>query len=183
MHRLFVAVDLPEQVKESISAVCTGLPGAKWVDVNQLHLTLRFIGEVENGQFNAIRESLSGIEESCFRLTLQGVGCFPSRKAPRVLWVGIDRNETLIRLAHKIEQCLVANGLEPEQRSFSPHITIARLKDISPHKAADYLDKNSLFKTESFPVEEFYLYSSTLTPKGAVHRREATYPLRGGFEF
>jgi RNA 2',3'-cyclic 3'-phosphodiesterase len=182
MHRLFVAVDLPEQVKDSISAVCTGLPGAKWVTMNQLHLTLRFIGEVETDLFNTIRKTLGRTEESSFRLTLRGVGCFPSRKAPRVIWVGIDKNAALIRLADKIEQCLVENGLEPEQRSFSPHITIARLKEISPHKAADYLDKNSLFNTDAFPVEEFYLYSSTLTPQGAVHRKEATYPLRGGLE-
>ncbi len=178
MQRLFIAVDLPEQVRESIRAICNDLPEAKWVDLNQLHLTLRFIGEVENGLLLTIREALSGVRGNAFSLTLQGVGCFPQKKSPRVLWVGIDRNDTLNRLACHIEQVLVKIGLEPEQRSFSPHITIARFKDISPHKAADYLAKNSLFKTGSFPVEAFYLYSSTLTPKGAVHRREATYPLK-----
>lgn len=179
MHRLFVAIDLPEQVKESIQEICSGLPEAKWVDVRQLHLTLRFIGETDDGLFTAIKESLARISESAFSLTLQGVGCFPPKKSPRVLWVGIDRNDTLIRLADKIEQELVKNGLEPESRRFSPHITIARFRDISTHKAAEYLAKNSLFKTQTFPIEEFYLYSSTLTPKGAVHRREASYPLRG----
>ena len=180
MYRLFVAIDLPEQVKNSIREICSGLPEARWVDVNQLHLTLRFIGDADDSLFAAIKESLAGVSESAFSLTLQGVGCFPPKKTPRVLWVGINRNDTLIRLASEVEQRLVGIGLQPERRSFSPHITIARFRDTSPHKAADYLTRNSLFKTEAFPVEEFYLYSSTLTPKGAVHRREATYLLRGG---
>jgi len=183
MYRLFVAIDLPEQVKNSIREICSGLPEARWVDVKQLHLTLRFIGDADDGLFAAIKESLAGVSENAFSLTLQGVGCFPPKKAPRVLWVGINRNDTLIRLADKVEQSLTGVGLQPEQRSFSPHITIARFRDISPHKAADYLAKNTVFKTEAFPVEEFYLYSSALTQKGAVHRREATYPLKGGFEF
>ncbi len=178
MHRLFVAVDLPESVKNSINSICGALPDARWVDVSQLHLTLRFIGEVDDGTFDSIKNSLAEITETRFSLTLRGLGCFPPKRPPRVLWVGIEDNETLIRLAEKVEQTLVRkNGIEPEQRKFSPHITIARFRETSLSKVADYLARNGSFRTETFPVDAFYLYSSTLTPKGAIHRREAVYAL------
>ncbi len=178
MHRLFVAVDLPEPVKNSIKSICGTIPDARWVDVSQLHLTLRFIGEVDDGTFDSIKSSLAEITETRFSLTIRGVGCFPPKHAPRVLWVGIEDNEALIRLAEKVEQVLVRKcGIEPERRKFSPHITIARFRETSLSKVADYLAKNSSFRTETFPVNTFFLYSSKLTPKGAEHRREAAYAL------
>jgi 2'-5' RNA ligase len=178
MYRLFVAVDLPETVKKSIKDICTGLPDARWVDIQQLHLTLRFIGEADERLFNAINTCLAEISETTFTLALQGVGCFPPKRPPRVLWIGIEKNETLIRLAEKTEIALVEKtGIEPEQRKFSPHITIARFRESSPAKVADYLARNSSFRTETFRVEAFHLYSSTLTPAGAQHRCEASYIL------
>ncbi len=178
MPRLFVAIDLPETVKKAVKDICTGLPDARWVDILQHHLTLRFIGEVDEGLFNRIKTSLAEIRENRFSLTVQGVGCFPPKRPPRVLWVGIDKNETLMRLAEKTERVLVEHTrIEPEQRKFSPHITIARFREPSPAKVSDYLARNSSFRTESFPVDEFHLYSSTLTPAGALHRREASYVL------
>ncbi len=176
MYRLFVAVDLPEKVKESIKDICSGLMDARWVDIQQLHLTLRFIGEVDERQFKAIMTSLADISESPFYLTLQSVGCFPPKRPPRVLWVGIERSDSLMSLAEKTEQVLVEkNGIEPENRKFSPHITIARFRESSPAKVADYLARNSSFRTETFLVDSFYLYSSTITSAGAIHRREASY--------
>jgi 2'-5' RNA ligase len=179
MYRLFVAVDLPETVKKSIKEICTGLPDARWVDVQQLHLTLRFIGEVGEQLYQTIKNSLTEISEPPFSLTLQGVGCFPPKRPPRVLWVGIERNEPLMRLAEKTEHILVEKtGLNPEQRKFSPHITIARFREPAPAKVADYLARHSSFRTSTFPVDELHLYSSTLTSAGAEHHREATYALK-----
>lgn len=178
MVRLFVAVDLPETVKKSVKDICTGLPDARWVDIRQLHLTLRFIGEVDERLFKSIKACLAEIRENRFPLSLQGVGCFPPKGAPRVLWVGIEKNESLMRLAEKTERVLVEQcGIEPEHRKFSPHITIARFREPSHTKVSDYLSRNSAFRTETFPVDEFYLYSSTLTPAGAIHNREASYAL------
>lgn len=178
MHRLFVAVDVPDTVKDAIKTICKGLHDARWVDLRQLHLTLRFIGEVEEARFKAIKENLAEISEQPFALTLSGVGFFPPKRLPRVLWVGIDENATLLRLADKIERVLVEkNGVEPEGRKFSPHITIARFREASPAKVAEFAASHRSFRTETFPVEAFHLYSSTLTPSGAEHRREATYPL------
>ena len=129
MHRLFIAIDLPETVKNSIKSICGGIPDARWVDVQQLHLTLRFIGEVDDRMFDSIKNSLAEITETRFSLTLRGVGSFPPKRPPRVLWVGIENSETLIRLAGEVEEVLVRkNGLEPEERKFSPHITIARFR-------------------------------------------------------
>jgi 2'-5' RNA ligase len=179
MYRLFVAVDLPEMVKNSIRTICEGLPEAKWVDERQLHLTIRFIGEVDSRLFDGIKDNLAEVSESSFILTIKGVGCFPPRKSPRVLWVGIENNETLIRLAEKVERTLVEkNGLEPDHRKFSPHITIARFREPATDKISDYLVRHSSFHTESFPVDAFHLYSSTLTRAGAEHKREASYPLK-----
>jgi len=178
VYRLFVAVDLSAEVKEAILALRTPLPGAKWVAMDQLHVTLRFIGEADEVLFNKIRDTLAGIIVPSFFLTLRGVGYFPPKRDPRVLWVGIERNENLLVLRNLVEKALFACGLGPEGRSFSPHITIARLKDASKAVISPFLQKNALFATPSFPVEEFFLYSSTLAQSGATHRQEALYPLR-----
>ena len=178
-YRLFTAVDLPDEIKESVCRVCSGIPGVRWVEKDLLHLTLRFIGDADSPLFARIREGLAGVEVTPFELSLQGVGRFPPKRDPRVLWVGVEMTETLARLQHLVEQALMKCGLAPEERKFSPHITIARLKDTPLPPVAAFLDKNHLFSTPPFPVTEFYLYSSTLTPHGAIHRREATYPLKG----
>jgi 2'-5' RNA ligase len=177
MIRLFVAIDLPPDVKEHLAAICYGLAGARWIDLDQLHLTLRFIGEVDGSLYLDIKEILSTVKTKPFSLQLKGVGHFPPRKEPRVIWVGVEKNEALPRLRAKIETTLVKEGLPPEGRKYSPHITIARLKNTATVKVGNFMAANSLFASEPFPVEKFYLYSSKLTPKGAIHIIEASYPL------
>lgn len=178
MPRLFVAIDLPVMVREQLSTLCCGLPGARWVKAEQLHLTLRFIGDVDGSVFKQIREALSEVNCEPFSLQLKDIGFFPPRGKPRVLWVGIGKNEQLVRLRNRIESTLVRMGLPPEGRKFSPHITLARLKDTPGSRIGAYLAHNSLFATESFPVHEFYLYSSVLNAKGAKHYIEEAYPLK-----
>ena len=175
--RLFVAIDLPDSVQERLALLCCGLPGARWVDPGQIHLTLRFIGEVDGGLFLDIRDALTEIEGKSFSLAPSGVGFFPPRGKPRVVWVGLQKNEPLIKLRNRVESLLVGLGLEPEGRKFSPHITLARLKNTPPIKMARFLESHSRFCTSSFSVENFHLYSSVLGRKGAVHRIEASYQL------
>jgi 2'-5' RNA ligase len=175
--RLFIAVDLPENVKEPLARLCCGLPGARWVKPEQLHLTLRFIGEVDGGMFHDIREGLAEIVGKSFTLQLDGVGFFPPRGKPRVVWIGLQQSEELLQLRNRIESCLVSLGLEPERRKFAPHITLARLKNTPPAKVGRFLENHSLFLSAPFTVEEFYLYSSQLGRNGAIHRIEAGYPL------
>ncbi|MDH3394432.1 MAG: RNA 2',3'-cyclic phosphodiesterase [Desulfobulbaceae bacterium] len=180
MHRLFVAVDLPETIKDRLAEICFGLPGAKWVKPEQLHLTLRFIGEVDGATFMDIRAALATIALPPFSLGLKGLGCFPPRKTPRVLWVGLEPPlEQLVQLRNRVEATLVRLGVEPEHRKFAPHITLARLKETPKNRLANFLAGNSLFSTESFPVENFHLYSSSIGSKGAIHTLEASYPLTG----
>lgn len=178
MHRLFVAIDLPEEIKTSLSSLCYGLPGAKWVDMEQVHLTLRFIGEVDGGIFRDIRSVLEDVDSETFDVEIKGLGCFPPRKAPRVLWAGLESSAAMLELKQKVDSRLMRVGIESEKRKFSPHITLARFRQKpSLQRVADYLSGNGLFSLPPFPVADFHLYSSVLTPKGALHQIEASYPL------
>jgi len=177
MPRLFIAVDLPETIKENLESMSFGIPGAKWVAPEQLHLTVRFIGEVDGAVFRDIRDILNEIRFAPFSLQLKGVGYFPPRGAPRVLWVGLEKSEPLHLLRKKIDSALLRVRVEPEGRKFSPHITLARLKNSPVQKIANFLAGNGLFSQEPFQVEDFKLYSSVLSPKGAYHRVERIYSL------
>ncbi|WP_298273169.1 RNA 2',3'-cyclic phosphodiesterase [Geobacter sp.] len=180
--RLFVAIDLPDEVKQSVAALCQGVPGVRWLPPEQLHLTLRFIGEVDDAVAGIIRRGLAEITSPPFPLSLRGVGCFPSPRRPRVLWVGLNGNEPLKRLQQGVEAAVVAAGIPAEERPFSPHITLARLREHREAEITPFLARNASFHSEPFTVDTFHLYSSSLTPKGAIHRREASYPLAGRAE-
>lgn len=182
MPRLFVIAELPDEVKERLSAISYGLPGAAWIPPEEMHLTLRFIGEVDESLFRIIQEALEGIQGKSFYLTLKGVGHFPKRGEPEKLWVGVAENEDLVRLRNKIESVLVRRGLEPETRKFHPHVTLARVKDSRAPWIGQYLVENSLFLMHEIPVQGFQLYSSKLAPAGAIHHLERTYPLEGILE-
>lgn len=177
MQRLFVSIDLPQSVKGELAGICSGLPGARWVDEGQIHLTLRFIGEVDDNVFQDIRKGLAEIKSSAFVMQLVGVGCFPPRKLPRVLWAGAEPVESIVAVRNRVESLLVRLGLEPEERKFSPHVTLARLRDTPVAKVSSYLDANALFVSSQFEMDAFHLYSSLLTSQGAIHRVEASYPL------
>lgn len=177
MYRLFIAIDLPAEVREELGRMCCGLPGARWVDEGQIHLTLRFIGEVDGGRFREIVDGLAAVDSAPFPLALKGIGHFPPRGAPRVVWVGVERSEPLVRLRKRVERALEMVGVERERRKFSPHITLARLKGTPASRVGRYMEDFGLFRTEPFGVDSFALYSSTLSRKGAVHRVEAEYPL------
>ncbi len=179
MIRLFVALDFPEEIKGMLSSICFGLPRARWIPKEQLHLTLRFIGEVDGALFQTIRAGLALVRAPELTLTLEGCGFFPPRQKPRVVWVGITENGELLRLRKKIEKVVTRSGLEPERRKFSPHITLARLQSPPLKKVADFLAANSMFRTSPFTVDHFSLYSSFLTSKGAIHTMEADYRLEG----
>ena len=177
MPRLFIAVDLPAETKNNLRSMSYGIPGAKWIDPQQIHLTVRFICEVDGTTFLDIKTALEQVSLEPFSMALKGVGHFPPRGKPRVLWVGIEQSEPLQSLKSRIDRILAGVGLEPEGRKFSPHITLARLKNSPIHKVANFLFSNGLFSQELFEIKDFKLYSSTLTPKGAIHKVEKVYPL------
>jgi 2'-5' RNA ligase len=178
MHRLFIAIDFPDEVRESVANMCIGIPVAKWVSKDQLHLTLRFVGDVDARLFSDIQDVLHDVNASTFSITLKGVGYFPPRKKPNTLWVGIEPCEALTILRDEIELLMEELGLEPEKRKYHPHLTVARLRPEAPlDRITGFLAANSLFKVENVPVSEFHLYSSVLMPAGAVHTMEASYQL------
>lgn len=179
MPRLFIAVDLPEDTKTALASLCHGLPGVRWLAPGHLHLTIRFIGEVPGEMFATIREGLSGGGLTAFACQLQGVGCFPPRGRPRVLWAGVQAEAGLFSLQSHVESTLRRLGLPPEEKRFVPHITLSRLKPPTPPQAsiATYLATHKLFQTNAFTINRFHLYSSLLTARGAIHNREHSYVL------
>ena len=177
MIRLFVAVDLPESARDRLAALCAGLPGARWVEPRNLHLTLRFIGEVEEPRFPEIDSALSAIRSPAFSLVMDGVDCFGDRRRARVLWAGVRPCERLSALRSKTETVLARAGLGSETRKFHPHVTLARLNGAKPNRLAKYLEAHGSFRTEELPIDEFALYSSHLGRNGASYTREAGYSL------
>lgn len=177
MYRLFVSVDIPEDVKENLSRICADVPGARWLEPDEIHLTVRFIGEVDGLVFRDIQDALAQVRLAPFTLTLRGVGRFPPRGEPRVLWAGLERSAELKRLHDRVESALVRVGVEPERRKFSPHVTIARLKETPGRAVSSFLAQHGLFCAGPFWVREFHLTSSRLSAKRALYRSEATYPL------
>jgi 2'-5' RNA ligase len=176
--RLFVALDLPEIVKDELHTLRTEMPTARWVNRQQMHLTLFFLGETE--RIPDVKDALASIEAPPFVLTLAGVGRFPkrSKQAPRVLWVGIDNEPALAQLHQKITTALAEIGFEPEDRPFSPHMTLARLKTREPLPEVDaFLNSHSTFRVAAIPIHEFVLFSSLLSPQGSRYEREASFAL------
>ena len=177
MPRLFIAVDLPEVILKQLEPLCCGVPGARWSRAEQLHLTVRFIGEVDGTTADEIADTLAALDGDPFSMRLTGVGHFPPRGAPKILWVGVDKNPALEKLHRQIAAALAPFRLPPERRKFRPHITLARLHNTPPDRVGRYIAENNLFKTDEFPIEEFHLYSSQLNPKGAIYTCEYSYPL------
>ena len=177
MPRLFVAIDIPERIKDDIAATYIALPGARWVDEAHLHLTLRFIGEVPGDVADRIADNLRSVSGPSFSLTMKTVGFFPPRREPRILWAGIAGSDDLLRLQARIERSLTSIGIDPDGRKFHPHVTVARLNGTPSQKVAQYVTHNSLFATEQFAVSAFHLYSSFLKKEGAYHEKTASYDL------
>jgi 2'-5' RNA ligase len=174
--RLFVALAIPDEVAASLWLLQGGVPGARWQKREQLHLTLRFIGEVEGHEAVALDDALAMIEASPFDLRLNGVGSFGG-KIPRDLWAGAESNEALLHLQKKIETVCQRLWLAPDGRKFTPHVTLARLKSSPNAAVGDWLVQHGLYASPAFPVDSFCLYSSMLTSDGSIYRIEKEYPL------
>ena len=128
MPRLFVALDLPEDIKRSLEPLGMGLGDVRWLDADQQHLTLRFLGQLDNGWAREVADALALVPGIPFELRLKGIGHFPLRGEPRVLWVGVEKSLELQRLKRRIDRVLDEAGLAPDGRKFAPHVTIARIR-------------------------------------------------------
>lgn len=177
--RLFVAIEFPDEVKDQLVALEANVSGATWVKRPAMHLTLSFLGDgIAPIRLTPIKTALGAIEAAPFEIALRGVGRFPSqpKRPARVLWVGIKDQPRLIALQAAVAGALAEVGFTPEDRPFSPHVTLARLKNGG--RVDGFLDQHKAFRAEPFPVSEFHLFSSVLTPQGPNYRREASFALK-----
>jgi 2'-5' RNA ligase len=178
MDRLFVALAIPDAVARHLMLLQSGVPNARWQSREQLHLTLRFIGEVDGRDTAMIDDALAGIDAPAFELTPHGVGEFGG-KHPDALWAGVRPNEALSHLQRKVEIAVQRAGQKLDHQKYVPHITLARLnRGTSPGRVIDWLTDHALFTVAPFAVTEFALYSSVLTDDGSIYREERVYPLR-----
>jgi 2'-5' RNA ligase len=177
MIRLFVALALPDAVAEGLAVLQAGVPGARWSTRDQLHLTLRFIGEVDGRDAAAIDDALISIDAPRFELALKGVGEFGG-KNPHALWAAVRDPKPVKFLSRKIETALQRIGLPAEVRKFLPHVTLARLRASPRGRVMDFLTDHALFASPPFDVGAFILYSSVLTSDGSIYTAERAYRLR-----
>jgi 2'-5' RNA ligase len=185
--RTFVAVDISEEVRRGLAALISQLEplasGIRWVRPESLHITLKFLGEVEETRLSELREALDlavrGI--SAFDYALTGPGCFPSWRRPRVLWVGVhNADHQLFRLQKQVEEAFQQLGFDPEDREFTAHLTVARVK--SPGGAAAVLERfrKAAIQVAPVHVSEVRLMQSHLRPDGAVYSVLHRVPLPEG---
>ena len=176
MTRLFTAIDIPAAIQDRLHQLGRQVHGGRAVPAHQLHLTLSFIGEVEDHRLPPIQQALAAIAAPPFAIVLQGIGCFPPRGPARIVWAGVQPQPLLHELHALIETALTPCGIAGEQRSYSPHITIARIRTPAA-SVRSFVANHATFATEEIPVNEFVLYSSRLTPQGAIHTVVRRYPL------
>ena len=173
--RLFVAIDLPEVTKELLIDLDPHMRGIRWVDGDQMHLTLGFFDGVSEDVFSKLRERLGTIDFRAFFLPVNGVGTFPSKGPPKIIWIGVGSGHPHLFQIHKrVQEAALAAGLEPDLRPFHPHITLARCRDVSPQTIRKFLKLNVHVDLGMIRVDSFHLYSSKLTSAGPIHTRELT---------
>ena len=178
MLRLFVGIEFPPELKLRLSLLQSGVAGARWVDPGNFHLTLRFIGEIDEGTAADVDEALLRLKARPFSLQLAGVGVFGGDK-PRQLWVGVEREPALANLQAKIETALIRVGLPPEPRKFAPHVTLARLREPKRADIQQFLAAQAQFRAEPLRIDRFSLIASYPTKAGSVYEDQADYELRG----
>jgi len=176
MHRLFVAIRPPEPIRDLLIDAMDDSADFRWQLDEQLHLTLRFIGEVERPVADDVAAALSRVHVEPMELHIAGVGRFEQRSGG-ALWAGVEPRGPLAALAAKVERASVAAGLEPERRAFHPHITLARWKGRRNREIADFLKREGGLRSEPFEVTEFSLFESRLSRHGAHYEEVASYPL------
>jgi 2'-5' RNA ligase len=176
MHRLFVAIPPPDRVRQLLLGAMGGISDARWQSEDQLHLTLRFIGEVDRHRAGDVHAALGAIHHPRFEIAVNGLGTFDRRGQPETVWAGVAPHEPLKALYKKVDQAIARVGVEPEQRAYFPHITLARLKRSSG-SVRGLIEEAGGLRSEPFQVDRFALYESKLTPEGAVYTIVEAYPL------
>ena len=176
MPRLFTGLEIPFHVGQSLSTLRGGLPGARWIDPENYHVTLRFIGDVDDTIAHEVASLLGRVRRQPFELRVDDLKSFGGRK-PRAVVATLDPAQALMELQADHERLMQRVGLEPEGRKYIPHVTLARLRDSSNRQVADYLALRAPFRSPAFQVARFVLFSSRNSVGGGPYVVEAAYPL------
>jgi 2'-5' RNA ligase len=176
MRRIFTGFEIPEHVAQSLALLRGGLPGARWVDPENYHVTLRFIGDVDESVAQDIASMLGRVRRTELELRFDHLKSFGGRK-PRAIVAALAPSRELIELQAEHERLMQRVGLEPEGRKYTPHVTLARLRDSSSRQVADYLATRALLQPLPFKASRFVLFSSRASIGGGPYLVEAAYPL------
>ena len=176
MHRLFVAIRPPEDIRDLLIDAMDDSPDFRWQSDEQLHLTLKFIGEVDRPVGSDVADALSRIRSAPLELRIAGLGRFEQRSAG-ALWAAVEPKEPVAALAAKVDRACLAAGIELERRAFHPHITLARWSGRRTREVADFLDRKRGVASAPFQIESFALFESHLSRHGAHYEEVASYPL------
>src|SRR6266571_8236203 len=168
--RLFIAISLPDSTRDALVDLNPHMRGVRWSERDQIHLTLGFFGHVPEDVDPALREKLSAIQFSAFFLPITGVGTFPPKGAPKIIWIGVGKaHPHLFQIHKRVQEAALAVGIDLELRAWHPHITIARCRGVAPDSLRKFLQSNVDLDAGMIRVEAFDLYSSKLTPAGPIH--------------
>lgn len=179
MPRLFTAIALPDGLADDLADLATPLAGARWIEPQNMHITLRFAGDIDNATADEFHAALASIDEPAFSLRLAGFGVFGGQQ-PRTLWAGVEESSWLDALARANERAARVTGLKPEKHGFKPHVTLARLKGTRPESVARVLEGFGAYRSAPFSVDRFSLYSSRPKVGGGPYVIEDSFALRGG---
>jgi 2'-5' RNA ligase len=178
--RLFVAIDLPASMATSLHELDPKVRGVHWMSSDQLHLTLGFFAQVADASEQTLRTKLSEIQFRAFFLPITGIGTFPPKGPPKIIWIGVGKGHPhLFQIYKRVQEAALVATLEPELRPWHPHVTLARCRDVSSQSVKNFLRENAELDLGMIRVEEFHLYSSKLTPAGPIHTRELTISCSG----
>lgn len=176
MPRLFTGLEIPDELGDTIASLRGGLSGARWIDPENYHITLRFIGDIDERTANDVADMLSGIQRRTFQISIGGLGVF-GKERPHSVYASILPSRELDELQNEHEKLIRRCGLPPEARKFTPHITLARLRNVAPWQVADWITERSLPKSLPFYVGQFVLFSSKASVGGGPYLVEEAYPL------
>ena len=178
MPRLFTAIEIPEPIRVRLSLLRAPLAGAKWIEPENMHITVRFAGDIDGRTADEFVDFLAGVRARPFEVTIKGVGAFGGRD-PRVLWAGVEAGEPLEALYRAHDRAARAAGLEPEGRTFKPHVTLARMRGARQQPVARFLGENGALRAEPFMARRFVLLSARPGTGGPPYAVEAEFPFEG----
>jgi 2'-5' RNA ligase len=178
-ERLFVALTLPQPVRDVLARLAEPHSGVTWTRPDQLHVTLRFLGDVPEESIEPMIARLTAVQVAPFLLPIENIGTFPANRPPRILWMGVGSGHPrLFQLRQRLDDALLACGLQLDVRTFHPHVTLARCTENAAPAIAHWLHVHRDVTAPPFRVEAFDLYASELRPTGAVHTLKHRFPLK-----